>query len=312
MRALGEHDGPALLRSIFDKGTAPQVERTLEVAVRLAEAPRGADLVALALVPSYGRLVDRSTQQARGETSRPGSEAMAVALGRAHTSVLTDERVGRLPLEAQSQLSAYADRLGDLLVEHGSSSIARVIFEQAAGIDERKLRLEPGNTTYRRDVSISYDKLAELALAAGRSGDAEQLYRQALQVAEDLTRLEPGNTTYRRDVSISYERLADLAVRAGTFDVALELANRAVAGREALAAVEPTRRDFAVELGFALYLRYAIRSAAGDPSAGSDPRQTEATLAPFEANDLLDARGQAILDWSRSQGAADTEDPGNV
>jgi tetratricopeptide (TPR) repeat protein len=160
--------------------------------------------------------------------------------------------------------------------------------------------LEPGNTTYRRDLSISYNKLADLALAAGRSAEAEGLYRQALQVREELTELEPGNTTYRRDLSISYERLADLAARVGDLKTARNLVDQAVYLRRALHRLEPQRVDVAVEFAYTLYLSASIGTREAQEHAGEAERnEVRAVLTPFEEDGLLSARGQGLLAWAR-------------
>ncbi|MGH3928300.1 MAG: hypothetical protein ACRDTT_36475, partial [Pseudonocardiaceae bacterium] len=156
--------------------------------------------------------------------------------------------------------------------------------------------LEPGNTTYRRDLSISYNKLADLALAAGRSVDAEALYRQALQVAEELTELEPGNTTYRRDLSISYERLADLAMWTGDLIIARKFVDQAANIRRAVHELELRRVDVAIELAYALYLSATIAAMEARSNGGEAEREEiRQVLTPFEQDGLLSARGHSFL-----------------
>jgi tetratricopeptide (TPR) repeat protein len=160
--------------------------------------------------------------------------------------------------------------------------------------------LEPGNTTYRRDLSISYERLADLAREAGRSGDAEALYRQALQVAEELTELEPGNTTYRRDLSISYNKLADLAAEAGNLDSARDLVDQAVHIRRSIHRLEPHRVDVAVEFAYTLYLSATIAVGESGEGAGQAERaEMIEVLTPFDNADLLTGRGHGLLAWAR-------------
>ena len=294
-----ENGGFDLLVAVLDLASDAQAERALEVLVRLAADPAAAGVIAGALADRYPGLVQRCVRQARGSPGRPGRAGLLDGLTRANLALLPDARISALPLAVQAQLRASADVLADLARDYGRSREALAIYEGAMAIDQRKHQLEPGNTTYRRDLSVSYNKLADLAArgralrrrrgpvpagpgrapgadragagqhhlpagplrllrqaggpgaaAAGRSGDAEALYQQALAVAQELTELEPGNTTYRRDLSVSYERLADLAAEAGRSGDAEALYQQALAVAQELTELEPGnttyRRDLSV------------------------------------------------------------------
>jgi len=259
-----EDGGVALLTATLDLRSDAQVERALEVLVRLAAGNGTEKVAAAALVQRYAALVQRCTEQARGTAQRPGRTGLLDGLTRLHTTLLTDQRVASLPLPAQAALSVSADTLGDLACEHGRSTQAQAIFEGTLAINERKYKLEPGNTTYRRDLSISYNKLADLALAAGRSADAEDLYRQSLQVREELTGLEPGNTTYRRDLSISYNKLADLALAAGRSADAEDLYRQSLQVAEELTGLEPGNTTYRRDLSISYERLADLASQAGE------------------------------------------------
>ena len=295
-----EDGGRALLTAVLDLPSDAQLERALDVLVRLAVDTATEDAMATVVAQRHAALVTRCTEQARGTGLRPGRTGLLDGLARLHVKLLTDQRVADLPLPVQLALSASADTLGDLACAHGRSMQAQVIFEGVFAIDKHKHDLEPGNTTYQGDLSISYERLADLALAAGRSAEAEGLYRQALQVREELTELEPGNTTYRRDLSISYERLADLAARVGDLKTARNLVDQAVYLRRALHRLEPQRVDVAVEFAYTLYLSASIGTREAQEHAGEAERnEVRAVLTPFEEDGLLSARGQGLLAWAR-------------
>ena len=63
---------------------------------------------------------------------------------------------------------------------------------------EELTELEPGNTTYRRDLSISYERLADLASRAGELRTARELVDQAVEIRRAIHRLEP----HRVDVAV--------------------------------------------------------------------------------------------------------------
>ena len=282
-----------LVGAVLDLDSDPQVERAFEVIVRLALDP-AADVIARALLARYPTLVQRALRQARGTPGHPGRAGLLDALARTHLALLTDDRLATQPLPVQVQVSASADVLADLARDYGRAREAQALYDSAMAIDQRKTELEPGNTTYRRDLSISYNKLADLALAAGRSGDAEALYRQSLQVAQELTELEPGNTTYRRDLSISYERLGEIAVQVGQQAQAHQSFMVAVEARSGLHRQEPQRVDLAEELGVTLYL---LTQTADDPSEAR--QEIVQVLAPFERAGTITPKGSSLLAWAR-------------
>lgn len=73
---------------------------------------------------------------------------------------------------------------------------------------EELTELEPGNTTYRRDVSVSYERLADLARAAGRSGEANALVETAVQLRYNLHRAE----VEREDLAVELAYALYLAI----------------------------------------------------------------------------------------------------
>ena len=294
-----EDGGRDFLGAVLDLVSDPQAERLLDVVVRLAADPAVASVIADVLADRYSELVERCIRQARGVPGSPGRAGLLDGLTRAHLALLTDTRVSTLPLAAQAQISAAADLLADLARDYGRSPAALAIFESALAIDERRVELEPGNTTYRRDLSVSYEQLADLALAAGRSAEAEGLYGQSLAVRQELAELEPGNTTYRRDLSVSYERLGQVAIEAGQAEEAQRCLTVAVSTRRELHRQEPQRADLAEELGVTFYL---LTGTGGDPASAR--QEIIDILTPFEHAATITPKGISLLSWARQQPAS--------
>ena len=219
-----EDGGVALLTATLDLRSDAQVERSLEVLVRLAAGNGTEKVAAAALVQRYAALVQRCTEQARGTAQRPGRTGLLDGLTRLHTTLLTEQRVASLPLPAQAALSVSANILGDLAREHGRSTQAQAIFEGALAINERKYKLEQGNTTYRRDLSISYERLADLASRAGELRTARELVDQAVEIRRAIHRLEP----HRVDVAVelAYTLYLSAAITAITAPDSTAQANR--------------------------------------------------------------------------------------
>ncbi|MCA1676190.1 MAG: hypothetical protein LC799_29775 [Actinobacteria bacterium] len=80
------------------------------------------------------------------------------------------------------------------------SADAEGLYRQALGVAEELTELEPGNTIYRRDLSISYNKLADLAARAGEPETARQFVDQAVHLRRAVHQLEP----QRVDVAVEF------------------------------------------------------------------------------------------------------------
>ena len=169
---------------------------------------------------------------------------------------------------ADAQSHATADRLGRTALASASQRLLTSAFCDL--VSQELADAEPGNTMYRRDLSVSFNKLADLAVAAGEGDRARGLFEQSLAIRQELADAEPGNTMYRRDLSVSLERLADLAVAAGEGDRARGLFEQSLAIAQELADAEPGntmyRRDLSVSLERLADL--AVAAGEGDRARG--------------------------------------------
>ena len=81
--------------------------------------------------------------------------------------------------------------LAELAAQAGQVDRARDLYEQSLAIAEELAAADPANTTYRRDLSLSYDNLAELARTAGKSDEADEWASKALAIKRQLNKDEP-------------------------------------------------------------------------------------------------------------------------
>jgi tetratricopeptide (TPR) repeat protein len=209
-RALrAEQDrGQALLAAALNLNSEAQLERVLDVLARLVVEQAIEDILAAVFAQRHTVLVERCAEQTRGTAQRSGRTGLLDGLTRLHTKLLTDQWVADLPLPVQSALSSSADILGDLARAHGFSTRALAIFQGVFAIDKRRHELEPGNTTYRRDLSISYERLADLPQEAGHFEIARDLVDRAVSVRRAIHRLEP----HRVDVAVEFAYTLYLSV----------------------------------------------------------------------------------------------------
>ena len=99
--------------------------------------------------------------------------------------------------------SVHLSKSGDLALNAGNLSEALKLYSEALEITERLVELDPSNTEFQRDVSVSYIKLADVGLQLGETDAALADYNKALKITERLVELDPSNTLFQRDVSVS-------------------------------------------------------------------------------------------------------------
>ncbi|MGA2927217.1 MAG: tetratricopeptide repeat protein [Solirubrobacteraceae bacterium] len=294
------YDGPGVLNPL----RPDRLGEALIAKLLRGEDDRGRALLdAVAGLPSDDQLVRALDVLTRlSATDELSAAAMAQMLARHHI---------RLVLRAEAQARGTRDRPGRLDL---ANAIARPLAGQlASAVAEALAAAEPGNTTYQRDVSVSYNTLGDLARASGQAVEAERLYRQSLTVREALAAAEPGNTTYQRDVSVSYDRLGDLARASGQAVEAERLYRQSLTVAEALAAAEPGNTtyqrdvsvsynklgDLAVESGQAaeaerLYRQsLTVREALAAAEPGNTTYQRDVSVSYNKLGDLARASGQA-------------------
>ncbi|HUK70842.1 MAG TPA: trypsin-like peptidase domain-containing protein [Streptosporangiaceae bacterium] len=214
----------------------------------------------------------------------PTASTAAAAVSRTHIG---------LTLRAEQQSHGAAGRPGRMAL---ASAYQRLLTPTFCNLVVQRLAdAEPGNTTYARDLSVSFERLADLAVAAGQGERARELYERSLAIAQRLADAEPGNTTYARDLSVSFERLADLARAAGQGDQAQIWVFKALDIRRELVHTEPHRLDLAEELAYVLYLSMMI---GADPAAAAG--EAASLLQPFVQFGHVTPRAQALLDWAYS------------
>jgi len=70
--------------------------------------------------------------------------------------------------------------------------------------------MDPQNSQWQRDLSVSYNKLGDLLTAQGNLNEARENYQRGLEIRERLAEMDPQNIGWQRDLGVSYERLASL------------------------------------------------------------------------------------------------------
>ena len=86
----------------------------------------------------------------------------------------------------------------------GNTDAARKAYQDSLAIAQTLTQLDPGNTQFQSDLSISHEKIGDLQLRLGNTDAARKAYQDSLAIRQTLTQLDPSNTEFQRDVFVSY------------------------------------------------------------------------------------------------------------
>jgi tetratricopeptide (TPR) repeat protein len=87
--------------------------------------------------------------------------------------------------------------LGSIREQHGELPDALTFYHEAVAIGEQQARSAPGDTSWRRALSIAYEKVCDAHAAQGSLAEALDAYRSALALVDRLQQFEPGRPTWQ-------------------------------------------------------------------------------------------------------------------
>ena len=198
---------------------------------------------------------------------------------------LIRDTLTQVPADADGR-SNWTRQLADIAHGRGRITQATQLYQQALAIDQQQAQLDPANTGFQRDLSVSYSRLADLAGGGGDTAEAARLHHQVLAIRERLAQLDPANTGFQRDLAVTYQRLADLAGDGGDTAEAARLHHQALAIIERLAQLDPANTGFQRNLAVT-YQRLADLAGDGGDTAEAARLQHQA-LAIIERLAQLD------------------------
>ncbi|MGH3821473.1 MAG: CHAT domain-containing protein [Pseudonocardiaceae bacterium] len=123
---------------------------------------------------------------------------------------LIHDTMAHLP-DSSGRLPAWLTQLGDIAVGRGRPGEAARRYAQGLAIAERLVELDPANTDFQRDLSISYERLGGLDEAAGRSPDAQQRYSVAGDIRRGILRREPHRTDLAEELSVILRLIVEVS-----------------------------------------------------------------------------------------------------
>jgi len=143
----------------------------------------------------------------------------------------------------------------------------------------------PGDTVYRRELSVAHIEVGDVLAARGRLEEALASYRASLAIRAQLAAAEPGHALWQRDLSVAHERIGDVLWDQGKLAEALASYRLSLAIRERLSAADPADAGRQHDLSVS-------QDRIGDVLRAQD--RLEEALASYRASLAVRARLSAI------------------
>ncbi|MFM7515129.1 MAG: AAA family ATPase, partial [Cyanobium sp.] len=214
-RALGDAAGEkAWHRAMADHLEALPLDdplRISELMVHLiaADEPlRAAQLLGSnsSLLQSFGGIEGAVEAVARhlvdGEDKKPNSQLQWVCELLSHHDLAVDEVAMLANRILFNVLDAVAD--GTMLTTR------KQLAETAMHSLVRLAHIDPANTQWQRDLSVSHNKMGDVLVSQGDGPGALAAYQAGLTIREGLAKRDPANTQWQVDLAVSCAKLGSL------------------------------------------------------------------------------------------------------
>ena len=126
-------------------------------------------------------------------------------------------------------------------------------LEKARPIQEALCAEDPGNATYKKDLSSTYSELGHLLHLMGSNEKSVESYRDCLRIREALAAADPNDITVRRLLTAAQTRLGFALTTVGAHAEAVDHGRNAVLRAEGVAGADPKNVFFKGELALALH-----------------------------------------------------------
>ena len=277
----------ALVTSNNETDVTPLHERALTMRRRRFEQQRGSyeDLLDIPRhLAALGRWDDVAGLAAQAVQALRGTLATVAYLAEIRPLIPTAERAWILvaDLEVQALL-----RAGDL---PAATRQLQTIHQQV----EARAAVDPANTEWQRDLSVSHEKAGDVATAAGDLAAARAAYQASLDIGTRLAAADPANTGWQRDLSVSHNKAGDVATAAGDLAAARAAYQASLDIRTRLAAADPANTGWQRDLSVSHEKAGDVATAAGDLAAARAAYQASLDIAA-----RLAAADPANTGWQR-------------
>ena len=97
------------------------------------------------------------------------------------------------------------------MVAQGNRAGALKAFEDSLEVRKELSELDPANSQWKRDLSVSYDRVGDVLVAQGNRAGALKAFEDGQKIFKELSELDPANADWQRDLVVSYWKFASFS-----------------------------------------------------------------------------------------------------
>ena len=171
-------------------------------------------------------------------------------------------------LDSDDALASRADAhslLGDVLRLTGRLSDALAQYQADKRIRESIAALDPANSDWQRDLSVSHNTVGNIYQAQGRLSDALAEFQAYKRIMESLAALDPAHSDWQRELSVSHNNVGSIYQAQGLLREALSESESDLVIAERLANLDPTNSQWQEDLAITKRTVSSLRKRLGLP-----------------------------------------------
>ena len=158
-------------------------------------------------------------------------------------------------VEMQRQIAVALMQKADQVLKNDKLNPAEALplYQQAHNAFIKLSQLDPDNTLFQQNLSVSHNSIGDLQLRLGNTDAALKAYQDGFAIRQILSQRDSGNTEFQRDLSVFHERIGNLQLRLGNTDAALKAYQDRLPIAQTLSQRDPGNTEFQRDLSISYY-----------------------------------------------------------
>jgi serine/threonine protein kinase/predicted negative regulator of RcsB-dependent stress response len=239
----------------------------------------------------------------RGSKSGGGTEEARQQYQSAHEIAFKLAHNDPHSADAQRDLSASYNKLGDVNLQLGDTAAARDTYQKGLEISQKLAQDDPRIAQAQRDLAVSYERMGDVNLQLGNAPGARDAYQKDLEIHQKLAQDDRHSAEAQRNLSISYSKLGNVNLQLGDTAAARDAYQKDFEISKKLAQDDPGNAQAQIELSASYNMLGDVNLQLGNVAAArdafqkfleisqklarDDPRNAEAQRNLFTASERL-------------------------
>ena len=180
------------------------------------------------------------------------------------------------------------------IINYRTLATARALLECTHALLAADAVADPSNSSWQRDLSVSYDRVGDVFSSQGDLALALKAYQNSLAIAEKLAGADPSNSSWQHDHSVTFNKVGNVFNSQGNLASALKAFQNSLTIRDKLAAADPSNSQWQRDLSVSFNNIGDVFSSQGDLAAAFKAYQNSLAII-----DKLTAANPSNSQWQR-------------